>query len=179
MVNLRVGYRAVMRITAKDSYVSFRVPVMAIALTVVLGGVATLAGCTEGSDLSTIEAVTGPESAEACDDRIELTEDPPVAAQFDGLERGLGEGDIWFFASASGRWGNVVIHNGTDYQGKFPMWVGKDELPTVSVASTSGFTVEGSVSMNPTSEGLPGPLPSTVVFPSPGCWRLASGNAGI
>ena len=150
---------------------SFRCRVPAIIF-VLLGGLTTMAGCTEGSDRATIEAVPSPGPSEACDDRIELADEPPDEAQSDGMTQGVGEGGIWFFAPVSGRWGDVVIHDGTDIRGKFPMWVGTDELPEVSVVRTTGDPLDGSVSMNPTSDGLPGPLPANVHFPSPGCWQV-------
>lgn len=87
---------------------------------------------------------------------------------------GVGSGDIWFYSGLIDRWGEVVIPNGTGFQGKFAMWVGTDELPTVSVVRTTGDRLEGTVSMGPTADGLPGPLPSTVLFPSSGCWQITA-----
>ncbi|MGI8627182.1 MAG: hypothetical protein ACR2J5_11530 [Geodermatophilaceae bacterium] len=90
------------------------------------------------------------------------------------MTQGVGVGDLWFFAGTSGRWGDVVIHNGTAFQGKFPMWVGIDELPAVAVVRTTGDPLEGAMSLSPTSEGLPGPLPAGAVFPTPGCWQITA-----
>ncbi len=67
-----------------------------------------------------------------------------------------------------------MIPEGPGFQGKFPMWVGKDDLPTVSVVSAAGDLPEGTVGMNETADGLPGPLPSTVRFPSRGCWTVTA-----
>ena len=135
--------------------------------------VAILPACGAGSDPPDSEVVDTTEAAAACDDRMTPTPEPPPAALSDGLSEGVGSGDIWFF-SWDGRWGDRVIPEGPGFQGKFPMWVGQDDLPTVSVVSAAGDLPEGTVEMNETTDGLPGPLPSTVRFPSRGCWTVTA-----
>lgn len=83
-------------------------------------------------------------------------------------------GDIWFFAGQMERWGDAVIPEASGFRGKFPMWVGGNELPIVAVVHTDGDPAEGIVSLDPTAEGLPGPLPSSLMFPLPGCWQVTA-----
>ncbi len=141
---------------------------------VVLGILVVIfAGCATASELPDSEAMDSTDASGACDDRVTPTPEPPPAALSDGLLDGVGSGDIWFFAG-EGRWGDVVIPAAAGFQGKFPMWVGQDELPSVSVVSAGGDMPEGTVEMNETTDGLPGPLPSTVRFPSQGCWTVTA-----
>lgn len=136
------------------------------------GVVALVAGCSDGSDPA--EAVNAHGPPQACDDRIELVDEPPAAARADGMTDGVGSGDIWFFAPAVERWRDVVIPAGTGFHGKLPIWVGTDELPAVSVVRMTGDPLEGTMTLSPTSDGLPGPLPAGAVFPSPGCWQVTA-----
>ncbi|MDQ3716977.1 MAG: hypothetical protein M3381_13355 [Actinomycetota bacterium] len=141
-----------------------------------------VASCTEddespalsrGSGRAT-EVVTATESAEACDDRIQLSGEPPAAARADGLTDGVGTGNLWFYAGLIDRWGEGVIPNGAGFQGKLPMWVGTDDLPVVFVLRIAGDPLTGTMSLNPTSDGLPGPLPAGAYFPAPGCWQITA-----
>jgi hypothetical protein len=66
------------------------------------------------------------------------------------------------------------------YQLKIGMWTSSPEPPEVSVAQIDGEKTTGNITLGPTSAGLPGPLPSTAHFPSPGCWEItARGATGI
>lgn len=144
----------------------------AVIVVMLCGVVAFVAGCSDGVDPA--EAVNAPESSQACDDRIALVDEPPAAARADGMTDGVGSGDIWFFAPAVERWGDVVIPMEAGFQGKLPMWVGTDDLPAVSVARMTGDPLEGTMTLSPTSDGLPGPLPAGAFFPSPGCWQITA-----
>ncbi len=142
-----------------------------LVLLVVL--VAVLPACAIATDPPDAEVMDTTEAAGGCDDRMTPTPEPPPAALSDGLSEGVGSGDIWFYAG-DGRWGDRVIRKGPGFQGKFPMWVGQNGLPTVSVVSAAGDLPEGTVGMNETTDGLPGPLPAGVRFPSRGCWTVTA-----
>lgn len=137
-----------------------------------------IAGCKDASrqpDSDASHVVERSGATAACDDRVDHSQEPPAEAQAAGLDSGVGTGDIWFYAGLVDRWGDLVLHDpGGGFRGKFAMWVGTDQLPTVSVVRAGGEPLKGSVSLDPTAEGIPGPLPSTVLFPSPGCWQVTA-----
>lgn len=59
------------------------------------------------------------------------------------------------------------------YQIKRPLWTTGTRLPTVTVEEVAGDNV-GSAQLMPTADGLPGPIPASLQFPSPGCWRVVA-----
>lgn len=148
-------------------------PVLAIAAVGVIAGLAV--ACTRNH----VARDAGPDfDPSICDDRISTVEPVPPALAEQGITRAVGEGEMWFIAPLLDSWGEV--HHRDDkhgYRAKLPMWVGREELPAVSVDHLTG-DAQAVVSLSPTTEGLPGPLPASVTFPEDGCWEIRATAGG-
>ncbi|MEV6986979.1 hypothetical protein AB0M95_37765 [Sphaerisporangium sp. NPDC051017] len=113
------------------------------------------------------------EATVACDDGIRVAKDLPRDLVDLGVTRAVGEADIWFIAPDEPTWGGSVVRSGDGFYVKRPLWTSSAKPPSVTVvASGSGAT--GEATLSPTSEGLPGPLPMGVHFPSRGCWTVTA-----
>jgi hypothetical protein len=108
-----------------------------------------------------------------CDDTVRATTQLPPAMAAPGRS-GVGEGDTWFIAPTRGTWSELVQWDGETYYLKLPIWTARDDPPSVTVRKVTDAQATGTVSFTPTSQGLPGPLPTGIRFPSPGCWEIAA-----
>jgi len=92
----------------------------------------------------------------------------------------VGSGDTWLFAPVSGGWSRSVQRApGGGYRMKLGIWTSTSRPPAVAVRRVDGRQT-GSASFAPTDQGLPGPLPTELRFPSAGCWQVtARGVTGL
>ena len=91
----------------------------------------------------------------------------------------IGSGDSFFIGSRGSRWGeNVEYEDGVFFM-KIGIYTLDSLPPTVSAVRSDGGAT-GVVESDPTSSGLPGPLPTSVIFATPGCWIVqAHGTTGV
>ncbi|MET7334982.1 hypothetical protein [Nonomuraea sp. NPDC005650] len=108
-----------------------------------------------------------------CDDTIRAAKELPPALLDAGIERAVGESDIWFIAPDDATWGASVEPAGSGFYAKRPLWTSSDQPPSVTVTAV-GTDAKGQARLSPTSEGLPGPLPMGVNFPARGCWKITA-----
>jgi len=119
----------------------------------------------------------GPAVAEPCDDAIHPVPAPPAMAAI-SQDMAVGSGDTWFFPPTTGTLSQGVHWDGKQYFMKLGIWTTMSRPPVVTVTRRDGTL--GSASFSPTSAGLPGPLPTSLMFPSVGCWDVkAEGATGI
>lgn len=116
-----------------------------------------------------------------CDDLIgQSTAGPsPDPLQVDPNRAYIGTGDTFFIGGRGSRWGENVEYE----DGVFFMKIGiytLDSLPPKVSAVRSDGAATGVVESAPTSGGLPGLLPTSVILATPGCWILqARGTTGV
>ncbi|MFI7230485.1 hypothetical protein ACIBO5_45365 [Nonomuraea angiospora] len=115
------------------------------------------------------------EAPAVCDDTIRAAKEVPRELLDDGIERAVGESDIWFIAPDDATWGASVEPAGNGFYAKRPLWTSSDKPPSVTVTAV-GTSAKGEATLSPTSEGLPGPLPMGVRFPSRGCWKITAAS---
>lgn len=109
-----------------------------------------------------------------CDDTVRPTAELPTALQANGINRAVGERDIWFIAPAEGTWSSSVTESSDgSFMTKRPLWTTSTRLPAITVRKTSDGT-RGSASLSATGDGLPGPIPMTLRLPSRGCWDITA-----
>jgi len=118
-----------------------------------------------------------PMSPQSCDDAESISGIPPAQLVADlGAEippRVAGEGRIFFIAPAVGSWADSAERRGTETSLKVGIWVNDVHEPEMSVTSENDEN-QGRIEFAPTSEGLPGFLPTGIYFPGPGCWRVTA-----
>jgi hypothetical protein len=91
----------------------------------------------------------------------------------------IGSGDTFFMGTDGQRWGKNVEFYGGAYHMKVGIYTLASQGPDVSVLRSDG-RVTGLAELAGTSEGLPGPLPTELTFPTPGCWKVeARGQTGF
>ena len=118
---------------------------------------------------------TGP--TEPCDDTIQVVAAPPGLSAI-GHDRAVGSGDTWFIPPTTGTFSEGVHWDGKQYFMKLGIWTSMGRPPDVTVKRTDGRAT-GRSSFSPTSAGLPGPLPTSLMFTSVGCWNVdAQGVTG-
>ncbi len=141
--------------------------------------VCILLGCSSaggGSPAQRSHVVNG---GTTCDDAVEpavTVSLPPNAPQ--GVLY-VGSGDTYFMGTAGSRWGQMVQYFRSSYYMKAPIYTLDSQAPRITIARLDGPGA-GRAESNPTTEGLPGPLPTSLYFPSPGCWQVtARGRTGV
>jgi len=113
-----------------------------------------------------------------CDDALHPSAEPPSVLATRGSW--VGSGDTWFAAPATGTFSQDVRWDGQTYFVKIGMWTLTTQQPEVAVRQVGGAGGSGTASSSPTTAGLPGPLPTTLRFPTVGCWEvLAQGLSGL
>jgi hypothetical protein len=112
----------------------------------------------------------------ACDEAVDVASTIPAALAARGVKAAVGSGDTWFLPPATGRWSQDVRWNDGQFFLKLGVWSLSSEPPVITVRKV-GAKVTGSAASSPTSEGLPGPLPTTLRFPSTGCWEVVGQGA--
>lgn len=138
-------------------------------LTILIG--VSLSGCVQASTMTSTEP--------PCNDSPELASQVPAALVARGHSTAVGSGDTWFLPPAQGKLSQDVRWDGTSYFLKVGVWTLASTAPLITVQQVGGKGGQGSASSSPTGEGLPGPLPTTLRFPAPGCWEVtAQGTDG-
>src|ERR1700730_14481014 len=135
------------------------------------------AACSGSARSGSVAAARSPaaRASQVCDD----TEGPPAAqppiAPSDAAEIFVGNGSTYFFGRSGARYReSVAYHQATTYaSAKLPIYTLESNPPSLSVHRLDGEGTSGFRSV-PTTGGLPGPLPTVVYFPSPGCWEVAA-----
>lgn len=120
-----------------------------------------------------------------CDDTItreKAAPEPPNVLQPSVERVFIGSGDTYFIGTVGRRWSeNLDFYNGA-FRMKIGIYTLDSHPPKVSVVRSDG-RARGDAASTPTSQGLPGPLPTSVTLPTKGCWtveaRGASGSATI
>jgi hypothetical protein len=116
---------------------------------------------------------------EPCSDLIDANAaapSPPGPVASDVIY--LGSGDTFFRGLQGRRWGDVEYWGGA-FHTKIAIWTLDSHPPKVSVIRLDGLAT-GAAEFAPTSEGLPGPLPTDLSFPTAGCWKVeARGTTGV
>jgi hypothetical protein len=91
----------------------------------------------------------------------------------------IGSGDTFFIGTQGMCWRENVEYWGGAFHMKIAIWTLESQPPQVSVIRSDG-SATGGAEFAPTSEGLPGPLPTTLTFPTAGCWKVeARGTTGF
>lgn len=96
----------------------------------------------------------------------------------------LGSGDTFFmgnpiFQGRQRRWGDDVELSRGVFGMKIGIYTMDSQPPRISVTRSDGGAA-GSYSSSPTSRGMPGPLPTSLYFPTAGCWKIeAQGRTGF
>jgi hypothetical protein len=110
-------------------------------------------------------------------DAITAAPSPPRAASSGGIY--IGRGDTFFMGTEGRRWGENVEYYGGSFHMKVGIYTLDSHPPKVSVLRSDGRAT-GAAEFAPTSEGLPGPLPTGLSFPTAGCWKVeARGTTGF
>jgi hypothetical protein len=117
-------------------------------------------------------------SDELCNDLLDAilaAPHPPGPVSGDGIN--IGSGDTFFTGLPGRRWGENVEYYDDSFHMKVGIYTLDSHPPKVSV--TRGHATGGAV-FAPTGEGLPGPLPTDLSFPTAGCWKVeARGTTGF
>ena len=118
-----------------------------------------------------------PASAGPCDDAVGPTApNPPVAPAAGQVF--VGSGSAFFIGTAGHRWRENVVYEHNTYFSKIGIYTLDPRPPAVTVRRVDGPGV-GRIDFAPTSQGLPGWLPTGVYYTSPGCWEvIARGTKG-
>lgn len=133
-----------------------------------------LAAAVAGSACTATNA--GP-TPKPCDDAIHPVAAPAGLSAI-GHDQAVGSGDTWFIPPTTGTFSPEVHWDGKQYFMKIGIWTSMAQPPMVTVSRTDG-RASGSASFGPTSAGLPGPLPTSLMFTSVGCWNVdAQGVTG-
>jgi hypothetical protein len=91
----------------------------------------------------------------------------------------IGRRDTFFIGTEGRRWGENVGYYGGAFHMKVGIYTLAADFPKVSVTRSDGVAA-GAAEFAPTGEGLPGPLPTGISFPTAGCWRVeARGTTGL
>lgn len=93
----------------------------------------------------------------------------------------VGRGDTYFIGRIGLRWGQSVEYsqNQHTYFLKVGIYTLDSHLPKVTVKRADGQGT-GRATLKPTTEGIPGPVPTEIYFPAPGCWNVtAQGTTGL
>ena len=120
-----------------------------------------------------------------CDDMItsaQAAPTPPNDLQPSAQRIFIGSGDTFFIGTLGMRWSDNLSFDNGAFHMKIGIYTLDRQPPRVSVVRSDG-RARGSAASSPTSQGLPGPLPTTVTIPTRGCWtveaRGASGSAVV
>ena len=116
----------------------------------------------------------------ACDDLIQGWASPPPPGALPGVVY-VGTKDTYFIGTVGFRWGDNVhyLKSEKSYYMKVAIHTLETHLPKVTVKRVDGQG-QGRAQLSPTSDGIPGPVPTGVLFPTPGCWEIAArGSAGV
>ena len=118
--------------------------------------------------------------SEPCGDLIDASTaapSPPVPVSSGEIY--IGSGDTFFTGTAGRRWSENVEYYGGVWHMKVGIYTLDSHAPTVSVARSDGLAT-GQAQFAPTSQGLPGRLPTGITFPTAGCWKMeARGTTGF
>jgi hypothetical protein len=91
----------------------------------------------------------------------------------------IGSGDTFFIGTAGIRWSENVEYYGGAFHMKVGIYTLESHPPQVSVIRLDGRAT-GEAQFAPTGQGLPGPLPTGISFPTAGCWKVeARGTVGL
>lgn len=117
---------------------------------------------------------TVPPPEPPCDDAVELAANLPPALVSRGIDAAVGSGDTWLLPPSQGKWAQDVRWFGGEYFLKIGVWTLSTHAPVITVRQIGNALARGTSSSSPTGEGLPGPLPTTLRFPAPGCWDVTA-----
>lgn len=108
-----------------------------------------------------------------CDETMELVRDLPPELTSAGDVVAVGSGDTWLLPPSEGnRWSQDVRWDGNAYFLKLGIRTLASVPPAIEVREIGGAHANGKAEVFPTSKGLPGPLPTRLTFPHPGCWDI-------
>jgi hypothetical protein len=88
----------------------------------------------------------------------------------------IGTGDTFFMGTRGFRWSDNVQFYGGSFQMKIGIYTLDAHPPAMSILRSDGQGT-GSAQFAPTSQGLPGPLPTGLSFPTVGCWKVEARGA--
>jgi hypothetical protein len=135
------------------------------------------AACALVALLTACSHAATPTSPAACDDAVRPQTDIPPAMAQAGFARAVGSGDTWFIAPSGREWSSsVVLDPQGGYSLKIGIWTSMDHAPAITVHQVDGPGI-GTATTVPTSNGLPGPLPSNARFKTAGCWDVTAQGA--
>ncbi len=127
--------------------------------------------------LQACSPVASLQPAAPCDDSIVRAADVPPALTSRGITDAVGSGDTWFLPPAQGNFAQDVRWFDGQYFLKLGVWSLAPVAPVITIRWVGTGQAQGSASSSPTTEGLPGPLPTTLYFPQPGCWDVTAQGA--
>ena len=147
--------------------------------TIVLVMLWTMCGCGgTGTTTSSAGSQDGGASNLPCDDLIGAgaSQTPPNNLPPSPDRVFIGSGDTFFIGTRGRRWGEDVEAARGVLQMKIGIYTLDTHVPQMSIVRADG-RASGSAQFAPTSQGLPGPLPTGLVFATPGCWKVEARGA--
>jgi hypothetical protein len=137
----------------------------------VLAAVA-LAACSPESQVATTQpsGSTSDRSTSVparCQEQWTATTQLPSGMRDLGATEAVGSGDTWMFPPASGDWADIVVFDGEAFSMKLGLFTTTSQLPSLTVVRLDADEI-GTATLGGTDRRLPGPVPSTITFPTGG-----------